>query len=185
MTTDDILDAIGDIDSAYLEEAGKKPIILRKSFLAGALAACFVFLFVFPFGYYRHYLLRNDECNYVAEAYEEFFVYYVKDHSVEAEHVGVFGGDMEMFDVWKDKNHIGKNVSIQKISLLAVQALPDGVFGDASDEANHRYILRITVSASLAPYFEAADGALLMECLMKTIASYRNVTLDDIELIYS
>ena len=182
MTADDILDAIGDIDPMYLEEAKRKPNFRRLGICVGTIAACLALLFVFQGMYYHQYLLNYD---YAPEAYEEFFVYYLEGQTIKMEKVGVFGGDMEMFDVWKTKNGIGKEVTLQKLSLISVDSKPGAESGSATDKNQSRCILRVTVSASIAAYFETENGEALSECLKETIASYWNVETDDVELVYS
>ena len=184
MTADDILNAIGDIEPIYLEEAKGKPKFKRLWICVSSVAACFFLFFVFQGMYYQQYLLNYDDSNYAPEAYEEFFVYYVEDGEVKKEKVGVFGGDMEMFDVWKSKNGIGNEVTLHKISSITVNSKPAPESGPVSDENQHRHILRVTVSASLAAYPESEGGELLSDCLKKTIASYWNVESEDIELVY-
>ena len=49
MTEHDILDAIGDIDPMYLEEAKRRPLRGRIKWVSiGSLAACLALLLVFP-----------------------------------------------------------------------------------------------------------------------------------------
>jgi hypothetical protein len=178
MTENDILEAIGDIDSAYLEEAKRKPVPAKMKWIGvGSLAACFLLLFIFPMGY-RHFILRNDEYDYAPQAYEICSVYYVKDHILYSESVGVVGGDIEMFDIWKEKNNIDSDVELKNIVFSYSDSASE------YEEFSHCETVSVTVSAILEAYFENEDGTLLLDALKNTIASYRKVTIGTLTLIY-
>lgn len=168
MTEHDLLDAIGDIDPAYLEEAKSKPTVSKKKWIAfSSLAACL--LLFFSLGY-RHYWLVYESPDYTSEAYEECCVYYLKDHALYYEITGVCGGDAEMFEIWKEKNGITGQSGLQNIVL---SPLEDGVCD-----------VFVTIPASMAVYFENEDGAWRLEALKKTIGSYRDIVINSFELIY-
>ena len=173
MTENDILDAIGDIDPTYLEEVQSRPGKFKRAWIGVAsLAACLI-LFLIPLAY-QHYMRSFDDVDYSAEDYTECFVYYVKDHAVYYESAGVRGGDREMFEVWKNKNGIAEEAVLQNVVFSPQQ---DGT-------EDHADTVSVTLPASLRHYFENEDGAWRREALKKTLASYRNVTIDTIELIF-
>ena len=174
MTENDILDAIGDIDPAYLEEvnakAGTKKI---KWWSAGSLAACLLLVLIVPV-LLQHSWWAYESVDYVATEYETCNIYYVKDHVLYYEAAGVSGGDLEMFEIWKTKNGIKKEATLQSIVLSPKQ---DGT-------ADHIETVLVTLPDSLRRYFENEDGAWRKEALKNTIASYRNITIEAIELIF-
>ncbi len=178
MTEHDLLDAIGDIDPAYLEEATGKSVNGKRKWVGvGALAACLVLFLIFPIGY-RHYWMTYENLDYSTEDYVECYVYYVKDHALYYETAGIWGGDMEMFEVWKSKNGITEEGSLQSIVLSSVP-------GNANMGSAERYdTVFVTLSASLQGYFEDEDGAWRIESLKRTVASYRGLEIDEIELIF-
>lgn len=175
MTEYDILDAIGDIDSAYLEEAKRKPIPAKMKWIGVGSAACLFLLLTFPV-VYRQLMMTNEACDYAPQAYEICSVYYVKEHVLCVESVGVVGGDVEMFDVWKEKNNIDSEAELKHI------AFSDG--DSEYEESSHCETVSVTVSAILESYFENEDGGLLLEALKNTIASYRKITIGTLTLIY-
>ena len=173
MTENDILDAIGDIDPAYLEEVQKRPRKIKRAWTGiASLAACLMLLAI-PL-VCQHYWWSFDEVDYSAEAYTECFVYYAKDHALYYESVGVRGGDLEMFEIWKSKNGITAEATLQNIVFSPGQ---DGT----EDYADAVFV---TLPDSLRCYFEHEDGSWRTEALKKTIASYRKVKIDTIELIF-
>ena len=173
MTKNDILDAIGDIDPAYLEEAKRNPSRKMKWAGIGSLAACLLIFLIFPFGY-QHYRMIYETPDYSAEEYVECRIYYLKDHALYYETVGVRGGDMEMFEIWKTKNSLSGESVLHSIDLSpAADADPD-----------HYDTVFVTLSAAMANWFENDDGAWRLESLKKTIASYRSIKVDTIEVIF-
>lgn len=178
MTEYDILDAIGDIDPAYLEEAKDKSFHFRKKWIGiGSLAACLLIFFICPLAH-QYYWLNYESLDYVATEDVECCVYYVQNHALYYESVGVRGGDVEMFEVWKSKNGITKKGVLQNIVLLPAPNEPD------QGSKAHYETVCVTVSSSLKNYFENEDGAWREESLKKTIESYRRVTIDTLEMIF-
>lgn len=168
MTENDILDAIGDIDPAYLEEAEKKPATQRARWIRmGSLAACLVLFLAVPLGIHL-YLLNVNSYDYAPQAYQECEVYYLDDHTIVSVIAGVWGGDAEMFEVWKNKNGIDVQIDLKTVN---VSADGDTVY--------------VTLPASMAAWFTNEDGALRLEALKKTIASYRSITVEKLEMIYA
>ena len=78
MTEHDILDAIGDIDPAYLEEAKNKSAMTKRKWIGlGSLAACLLVFLMIPLGY-QHYWLAYENLDYTADDYVECDIYYLK-----------------------------------------------------------------------------------------------------------
>ena len=174
MTENDILDAIGDIDPVYLEEVNKKVEIKKiKWWRAGSLAACLLVLLIVPL-WLQHGWWAHESVDYAATEYAECNIYYVKDHALYYEAAGVLGGDLEMFEAWKNKNGITEEAVLQNV-----------VFSPGQDDTDdHAKAVIVTLPASLNDYFENEDGFWRTEALKKTLASYRNITIDTIELIF-
>ena len=171
MTENDILDAIGDIDPVYLEEVNTKVEIKKiKWWSAGSLAACLLVLLIVPL-WLQHGWRAHESVDYAATEYAECNIYYVKDHALYYEAVGVLGGDLEMFEAWKNKNGIAEEAALQNVVFLTGQ--------DCTEDT-----VIVTLPASLSRYFENEDGAWRRDALKKTLASYRNITIDTIELIF-
>ena len=171
MTENDILDAIGDIDPAYLEEINTKSETKKiRWWKAGSLAACLLMILIVPICF-QHNWLVYESVDYVATDYEECNIYYVKDQALYYESAGVRGGDGEMFEVWKSKNGIAEEAALQNI-----------VFSTGQDGIEDTVIM--TLPAALSCYFENEDGAWRREALKKTLASYRKITINTIELIF-
>ena len=174
MTENDILDAIGDIDPAYLEEVNTKHETKKiRWWTTGALAACLLVVLIVPV-WLQHSWLSYESVDYAATDYAECNIYYVKDHALYYESAGVLGGDPEMFEIWKSKNGITEEAVLQNIVFSPKQ---DGT----EDYADTVFV---TLPDSLRCYFEREDGSWRTEALKKTIASYRKVTIDTIELIF-
>ena len=177
MTENDILDAIGDIDPAYLEEAESKSSADKFKWIGfGALAACFFMFLIFPLGYY-HYLWGANNGDYAPKDYNECAVYYVRDGEILYEATGVWGGDTEMFAAWMEKNDININVDLSAIGFSFAPS-------DGAEDGSGGYLVTVTVPSAISAYFEKDNGALLLEALKKTIASYRHITVGGLELIY-
>ena len=173
MTEHDILDAIGDMDPAYLEEATEKPFVNKRKWIRPvALAACLLIVVMIPLAY-RQYIWMYNNLDYASEAYEDCRVYYVKDQALYYESVGIYGGDAEMFEAWRDKNGIRVNAALQGLTVLPKQ-----------EDSEEGCTVRVTLSASVKSLFEEADGERLREALKRTIASYREITVDKLELIF-
>ena len=174
MTENDILDAIGDIDPAYLEEANTKTesqkIKWRK---IGSWAACLLLLVIVPLGL-QHGWWVHENVDYAAPECVECHIYYVKDHALYYESASALGGDGEMFEIWKNKNGIAEESVLQNVVFSPQQ----------EGKEDHADTVSVTLPASLSRYFENEDGAWRKEALKKTIASYRNFTIDTIELIF-
>ncbi len=173
MTENDILDAIGDIDPAYLEEAQGRTLMQRsKLFRMGSLAACLLLFLAIPLGIHL-YLLSMESYDYAPQSYQECGVYYVEDHAIVCATVGIWGGDAEMLEVWANKNGLARKLDLKSVGV--------SVSRDGSAYGHTAYV---TLPASAAAWFESEDGALRLEALRKTVASYRNITVDRLELIY-
>ncbi len=178
MTEHDILDAIGDIDPAYLEEVNTKTEPKKiKWWKTGSWAACLLLLLIVPIGL-QHGWWAHESVDYAATEQVECHIYYVKDHALYYEDAGIGGGDLEMFEIWKEKNGIKKDSALQSIVLSPTQ---DGADTGA---AEHYDTAIVKLSSSMRRYFENEDGIWRKEALKKTIASYRNVTINTIELIF-
>ena len=171
MTENDILDAIGDIDPAYLEDVNTKHETKKiRWWTTGALAACLLVVLIVPV-WLQHSWLSYESVDYAATDYAECNIYYVKDHALYYEAVGVLGGDLERFEAWKNKNGIAEEAALQNVVFLTGQ--------DGTEDT-----VIVTLPASLSRYFENEDGAWRRDALKKTLASYRNITIDTIELIF-
>ena len=173
MTENDILDAIGDIDPAYLEEAQRNPAPQRARLIRmGSLAACLLLFLAIPLGIHL-YLLNVESYDYAPPSYQECYVYYVNGNEIACVYTGVCGGDAEMFEAWKNKNGIDENIDLKNITVSV-----------SHDGATDGDTVCVTVPASVSAWFVDEDGALRLEALKKTIASYRNITIGRFELIY-
>ena len=173
MTENDILDAIGDIDPAYLEEAQRNPAPQRARLIRmGSLAACLLLFLAIPLGIHL-YLLNVESYDYAPPSYQECYVYYVNGNEIACVHTGVCGGDAEMFEAWKNKNGIDEKIDLKIVNV--------SVSHEDSAEGASVYV---TLPASMETWFTNEDGALRLEALKKTIASYRNITIGRFELIY-
>lgn len=174
MTENDILDAIGDIDPAYLEAVNIKTETKRiKWWKVSSLTACLLLLLIVPLwlqnGWFAH-----ESVDYAVTDYAECNIYYVKDHALYYEATGVSGGDLEMFEIWKTKNGITEEAVLQNIVFSPQQ----------SGAQDHADTVLVTLPDALRRYFEDEDGSRRTEALKKTIASYRSVTIEAIELIF-
>ena len=172
MTEHDILDAIGDIDPTYLEEARRKPISGKIRWAgASALAACFLLLLIFPV----HFLfLRTAESNdYTSTEDRECDVYFVQDGALYYETVDIRGGDAEMFEAWARKNGVTESIDPKEISVLLNRKEAD------------LFDVTVTVPAWFSHYFEGKEGALRLDSLKRTAASYRDIGIGELLIVYS
>ena len=100
MTEHDILDAIGDIDPAYLEEAKRASAPKRLKWVGfGSLAACLLLL-IFPLAYRHWFLSMAEASDYAPTSSQECSVYFVWDGALYYETVDISGGDAEMLEAW-------------------------------------------------------------------------------------
>ena len=172
MTEHDILDAIGDIDPAYLVEAKRKPLMSKVKWVGVAsLAACFLLLFTVPICY-QHFWLKTTDIDYAPKESRECSVYFLQDGDLYDESVEVFGGDAELFEVWAMKNRMTETVDLQDISFEVSQREAD-IFD---------VLVRIPIL--LSHYFEGEDGVLRLEALKRTIASYREIQIGVLSIEY-
>ena len=173
MTEHDILDAIGDIDPVYLEEARRKPLISnKKQWAFGALAACFLLFLIIPVAH-QLYWLNSDACDYAPESYQECYIYYVEEGNICREFTGIRGGDSEMFEAWKIKNGIKKFVDPKEVN-----------FSFSESDSGQGYAVILTLPASMERYFKNEAGTLRLEALKQTVASYRNIEVHTLTLVY-
>ena len=173
MTEHDILDAIGEIDPVYLEEARRKPLISNKKRWAfGSLAAC-LFLFLFIPVAQQLYWLNSEACDYVSESYHECYIYYTEDGEIYRELTGIRGGDSEMFEAWKVKNGIKKFVDPKEVN-----------FSFSESDSGQGYDVILALPASMERYFKNENGALRLEALKQTVVSYRNTEVATLTLVY-
>jgi hypothetical protein len=172
MTEHDILDAIGDIDPAYLEEARQSHAQRKIKWVGfGALAACFLMFLIFPFGF-RHYFKMTSENDYAPKDCKTCSVYYEQDGELYYEELEVLGAESEMFEVWARKNGVTEAFDLCNIAFEFTQA-EDGSFD-----------VIITVPASLGHYFESGSGALRLDSLKRTLASYREIDIAALSIVY-
>ena len=172
MTEHDILDAIGDIDPAYLEEAKQIPSKRKIKWVGfGALAACFLMFLIFPFGY-RHYFKMTPENDYAPKDYRTCSVYYEQEGALYYDEMDVQGGDAEMLEIWARKNGVTEAFDLCDISFEFTQR------DDGSFEAV------ITVPAFFTGYLESGSGALRLDSLKRTVASYREIDIAELSIVY-
>ena len=172
MTEHDILDAIGDIDPAYLEEAKRIPAKRKIKWVGfGALAACFLIFLIFPFGYH-HYFKMTPENDYAPKDYRRCCVYYEQDGALYYIEKDVQGGDAEMFEIWARTNGVTEAFDLCDISFEITQ-------GD-----NGSFDVVITVPALFTYYLEHGNGALRMDSLKRTIASFCEIDIAELSIVY-
>ncbi len=172
MTEHDILDAIGDIDPAYLEEARRKPVPIRLKWAGiGSLAACLLLLIIFPF--HARVLKMAESGDFAPAEGVECSVYFVRDNALYYESANILGGDAEMFETWARKNGMKETMDLKSISFDFIPR-EDGLLD-----------VTVTVSSSLSHYFEGNEGDLLLDSLKRTVASYRDIEIGSLSVVYS
>ena len=172
MTKHDILDAIGDIDPAYLAEAKRKPVIAKFKWIGvTSLAACLILMLVIPVCY-QYFFLKPTDVDYAPIESNECSVYFVQDGELNSESVDVLGGDAEMFQIWAIKNSVKETIDLKDISFAVSQSESD------------LFDVLVTVPVMLSHYFQDEDGDLLLDSLKKTIASYRNIEIGVLSITY-
>jgi hypothetical protein len=77
-----------------------------------------------------------------------------------------------MFEVWARKNGVTEAFDLCNIAFEFTQA-EDGSFD-----------VIITVPASLGHYFESGSGALRLDSLKRTLASYREIDIAALSIVY-
>lgn len=181
MRSDELWDAIGEIDESYLKEAKEKPNRRKITWVGiGSLAACFLFLLFLPNGFLHRNFLNDLEADYVSKDYTKFSVYYVDGDTLACFTYEIHGGYEEMFFAWKNQNGIEENVVLKDITLQPKIGGDDIVIEDSS---GRDCILRIEISSAFADYMEKDNAELLVESLKKTVVSYIGVKISDIEVI--
>lgn len=172
MTEHDILDAIGDMDPAYLEEARRRPASRKVRWeRVSALAACFLLLLIFPVHVF--FLKTAENSDFTSAEDRECVVYFVQDGALYYETADILGGDAEMFEAWARKNGIAEIFELKDISFVFTQR-EDGLYEAA-----------VTVPASLSRYFEGEYGVLRLDSLKRTVASYRDIGIALLSVTYS
>ena len=177
MTTDDLLDAIGEIDDSHIASSEEKP--RRRKIVwtgVGSLAACLILFLFLPNGLLNRLAWNREATDYAPKDYTRFSVYYADGETLSSFTYEICGGYEEMFFAWKNQNGIGEEVLLIDFALLP--------FSDTAGSES-QYVFCITVSSAFSDYLEKADKGLLMESLKKTVASYTGNEIKDIELILS
>ena len=160
MKTDDLLDAIGDVDDVCVKRAKEQKKTHRALWAAmGTLAACICIAMMLPKG------RLNDSSNQAQdeEIYKNIWIYYVEDGEVCKKQEYIMAQAAAVFSLWKEKNGIGEEVKL-------IQYSPDTT--------------SIIVSANLQAYYGTIDRELLLESLKQTMAGYANLEYDKWNLYY-
>ena len=117
------------------------------------------------------YIDENE--SFIEDEYihNDIWIYYVEENEIKR----VLEQDKritfsELFDAWKEKNSIGEEVLLLKVSIPDTTAETIGSLHIAGDH----FVMKIEVSSNLQDYFEHMDSEKLLESLKKTMLSRTN-----------
>lgn len=168
MKSDDILDAIGLVEDAYIKKAKEKKKSKKNKknmwITIGTIAACLVLFFLIP--------NIPNFIGYNAEGPEDgnhVWIYYVDGNAISREQATLPKTSQAVFASWKEKNGIG-----EEVVLLDVTESPE------EDGA----ALYITVSANIETYYETIDAELLLESLKQTMTGYSELVYDEYHISF-
>lgn len=204
MKSIDILNSIGEIDDEIIKNAkenqkSKNTVkIITSTIAASFVLICTVSILI--------NLLHNDniitggtesasQTSYILETTEEsetglmkknIWIYYVDGETVKKESRYMNISAEEIFDEWKEKNHIGNDVTLSSVSILSDTKDNVSVYKDepviTHNTTSSYTTYNITISKNIQNYYKDINPKLLLETLKKTMTEYSDTKYDEYNL---
>lgn len=179
MRSDDILDAIGEVDEALVK--GAKEIKRSHKTLwmtVSSLAACLLIMFMFPIVFISMKGASSADPSAPSEedgandsiGRTEVSIYYVEDGEIAADKVEWLE-IREFFNAWRDLNGLGEDVEFI-----------DQFFICSADDPTSVTVVNLWISDEIENYYETVDKELLLRSLTLTMTEYFDVSEDDFSL---
>lgn len=191
MKSDDILDAIGNVDDACVKKAKEKKKSHKAIWITiGSLAACavlrylpFIFIAMHGAGAAMDGSPSNGE---IAVAYKDVRLYYVDENEIKQTERYLPLSAEEIFAAWREKNDIGDEVAFFGTEIdsngKTVEYESDGE-AVVRHEIGDYFVYTLTISKRIEDYYDRVDPELLLESLKKTMTGYSAIQYDEYHLI--
>lgn len=198
----DLLDAIGDVDNAFIAEAEKQEAVKKRRLwrkkstwiAAGSAAACLVLALTLPV--LTGWLTSGDkeeimsgnavwedatlDIGWIEREPQDIGIYYLSGGEIVRKTVHMCDTPGERFDAWKEANGIGGDVPFVKVYIWN-----NGKSGESGGmawyEAADTFIYQLTVSGALRNYY-GGNGDALLESLEKTMTEDDDMDYDGFAL---
>lgn len=189
MNTQDILEAIGNIDDACIRNAKATKKSYKNLFImVASMAACLAFMIWVP-QILKSELLRIEESietakssvSFPSSAYHtseavitegEVHIYYVDGDKVSMEIADMSYAAEDIFAAWRKKNGIG-----EEVKLISREVEHNGYETPSEFQGMELiiytmpdyFILRVTVSKNIEEYYDTIHSELLLKSLEETM----------------
>ena len=176
MRSDDILDAIGELDEALVREAKE----IRRSHKTlwvtlTSLAACLLILFMYPIIFISMKGAssadpiapsQNDGANDSGDR-KEVSIYYVENGEISVDNTEWLNLN-DLFYAWSNANGLGDDVKLISQYFIC-----------STDDPSTVTVVNIVVSDEIENYYGTVDKELLLRSLTLTMTEYFDLTEDD------
>lgn len=191
MKSDDILDAIGNVDEACVKKAKEKKKTNKAIWITvGSLAACIIAVFMLPnimniIGYNSPEEASGNAMadTEMATAYDNVWIYYADGGEIKREQEYLPESAEDIFYAWRDKNGLGEDVKFIKARIESNGKTTVDSNGAAKHEIGDYFIYNLTISKNIENYYDNIDSDLLLESLKRTMTERSSIKYDEYNLI--
>ena len=178
MRSDDILDAIGEVDEALVRKARE----IKKSHKAvwltlSSIAACFLLAFMLSIVFISMKGASSADPSAPSQEDNEndgvrthVSIYYIDGDTLASDEI-LWGSARDVFNAWRDANGLGEEVEYKSHFYLAT-----------TDDPPSSVNVFFVITNELEDYYETIDKDLLIKSLKLTLSEYLNKPEDDILL---
>lgn len=191
MKTNDILDAIGNVDESCVKKAKEKTKSHKKIWITiGSLAACVVFVFCLPFIFIAlqgaNSAAPEGQDDEMAVVVEKVWIYYVDGGEINRTRRQLPLSAEQVFNAWREENGIGDEVAFVKVKIDSNSKTTESEFdgaGVVKHEIGNYFVYNITISKRIEEYYHLIDPELLLESLKRTMTGYSEIEYNEYNLI--
>lgn len=190
MKVEHLVDAIGNIDDKYIENARK--VNRRRTYrnILGVVAAGVMLALALPWIIMGGLRLnkQNDSAEdklnssgqqgEVVIVHDDITIYYVQDGDLKTETEYLECTAESVFAAWKEKNGIGDEVVLIDF-LIENNGTTTEEDGMVSHTIGNYFVLHITVSKELENYYGTLGEELLLQSLKDTMTGYLDIDFDE------
>ena len=171
MRSDDILDAIGELDEVLVRNAKNIKRSHKTLWMTlGSIAACILITFMFPIVFISMRGASSADPS-APEANDSVGKTHVSIYYVEGDIISVdkieFAAVEDVFNTWRNSNCLGDDVRFI-----------DQFFICSSDDPSSSTVVNIWISEEIENYYETVDKDLLLKSLKLTMMEYFDVSED-------
>ena len=171
MRSDDILDAIGELDEALVRNAKNIKRSHKTLWMTlGSIAACILITFMFPIVFISMKGANSEAPDSAENANPtdkpHISIYYVEGDIISVDKIE-FAAVEDVFNAWRNSNCLGENVQFI-----------DHFFICSSDDPSSSTVVNIWISDEIENYYETVDKDLLLKSLKLTMMEYFDVSED-------